>query len=93
MFDTVVLDGELSLILTDSAECELVIPETGESGVITVVRESDLPIYAGPTVVTPTEETQVLSTRDKAVLSNITVNPIPSNYGLITWDGHKLTVS
>lgn len=26
-------------------------------------------------------------------LSQVTVNPIPSNYGLITWDGSVLTVS
>jgi hypothetical protein len=49
--------------------------------------------YSGPTVVTPTEETQTLSTAGLALAQNITVNPIPSNYGLITWDGSVLTVS
>lgn len=93
MQDTVVIDGELSLLFSGSADCNLLLPESGEVGLITVIREGTYPTYAGPTEITPTEETQVLETHDKSVMSNITVNPIPSNYGLITWDGHKLTVS
>jgi hypothetical protein len=57
------------------------------------VTDYDLPIYTGITTVTPSTETQTLLTADKAVLSNITVNPIPDNYGLITWNGNILTVS
>lgn len=49
--------------------------------------------YDGPTTVTPTQETQVLPTAGLVVAANITVNPIPSNYGLITWNGSTLTVS
>lgn len=50
-------------------------------------------IYDGPTTVTPTRDTQILETIGKALDANITVNPIPSNYGLITWNGSILTVS
>ena len=49
--------------------------------------------YDGPYVVTPTQETQTLATAGKTLESNVTVNPIPSNYGLITWDGSTITVS
>lgn len=49
--------------------------------------------YEGPTEVTPTEETQVLETQGLFMDQNITINPIPSNYGKITWDGSVLTVS
>ena len=49
--------------------------------------------YEGPYEVTPTQETQVLRTAQKVSSRNIVVNPIPSNYGLITWDGSVLTVS
>ena len=49
--------------------------------------------YSGAYEVTPTEETQTLATADKVLSGNIIVKPIPSNYGLITWDGTKLTVS
>ena len=49
--------------------------------------------YSGAVEVTPGAETQVLNTAGHSLYQNITVNPIPSNYGLITWDGSTLTVS
>lgn len=49
--------------------------------------------YDGPYEVTPTEQTQSLSTADKVLSANIVINPIPSNYGLITWNGSNITVS
>lgn len=54
---------------------------------------SGAPEYQGVTEVTPTRSTQTLQTRGYLLRDNITVNPIPSNYGLITWDGSALTVS
>jgi hypothetical protein len=51
------------------------------------------PTYTGATAVTPSGETQTLETTGKYLVSNITVKPIPSNYGLITWNGAVLTVS
>ena len=53
----------------------------------------DAPAYAGPYTVTPTQGTQTLSTTGKRMTSNVTINPIPSNYGKITWDGSVLTVT
>jgi hypothetical protein len=81
--DTVVLDGDLSLI----------IPVDGESGIVTKVIGQDLPTYTGVIEVTPTTTEQVLDTSNKVVTRNIVINPIPSNYGLITWNGSTLTVS
>lgn len=49
--------------------------------------------YEGEYVVTPTAETQVLQTADLKMKQNLTVNPIPSNYGLITWNGSFIMVS
>ena len=51
------------------------------------------PTYTGETTVTPSEEEQTLLTDGFLMANNITINPIPSNYGLITWDGSKLIVS
>ena len=51
------------------------------------------PAYTGDYTVTPTEETQVLDTANFLMTDNVTINPIPSNYGLITWNGVTLTVS
>lgn len=50
-------------------------------------------LYEGAYEITPNFETQILSTADKSLTENIIVYPIPSNYGLITWDGSTLTVS
>ena len=79
----IVLDGELSLN----------IPMDGEVGIITKVVEHDLPVYTGNTEITPSTTEQVLATAEKVVTRNIVINPIPSNYGLITWNGSTLTVS
>lgn len=89
----VVLDGELSLDLHIDGDMSLNIPVDGEAGTVIKVTEYDLPVYSGQTEVTPSEETQTLQTANKTVLHNIVVNPIPSNYGLITWNGSTLTVS
>lgn len=49
--------------------------------------------YHGSYTVTPSSEAQVLDTDTLILDGNITINPIPSNYGLITWDGSTITVS
>ena len=49
--------------------------------------------YEGETEITPTQDTQILRTSGLLVPVDITINPIPQNYGLITWNGSTLTVS
>lgn len=51
------------------------------------------PTYTGPVEFIPTREEQTASTAGFLVNENIIVRPIPSNYGMITWDGATLTVS
>ena len=51
------------------------------------------PEYAGSYSVTPSQEAQYLQTAGKRMADNVRVDPIPSNYGLITWNGSTLTVS
>lgn len=53
----------------------------------------DRPPYEGETAITPSSETQVLQTKNFRMTENVTVNPIPSNYGRITWNGSIITVS
>lgn len=54
----------------------------------------DVPRYAGPYEVTPRAHEQVtLPTEGLLMGADVTINPIPSNYGLITWNGATLTVS
>jgi len=49
--------------------------------------------YEGSYTFTPTDTEQIIPTYNLVMDDNITINPIPSNYGLITWDGSTLTVS
>ena len=49
--------------------------------------------YSGPYEFTPGAAPQVVEIANKKATDNITINPIPQNYGLITWDGATLTVS
>ena len=48
--------------------------------------------YAGPYTVTPGEDAQVLSTEHRTMTGDVTVEPIPSNYGRIAWNGASLMV-
>ncbi len=49
--------------------------------------------YTGEYEATPTAFAQVFATAGKSMASDFTVNPIPNNYGLITYDGSTITVS
>ena len=51
------------------------------------------PTYEGDYDVTPGDAPVVLETGGKLMTGNVTVAAIPSNYGRITWDGSRLTVS
>lgn len=49
--------------------------------------------FTGDYTITPSNETQVLSTKNLWMTDNITIEPVPQNYGLITWDGSVITVT
>lgn len=71
---------------------------TGDITVQTCTVGGDLAVpratyYKGDYAVTPSTSTQVIPIKGKAALNDITINPIPSNYGLITWNGSTITVS
>lgn len=82
MNNTIVLGGEF---------CGDLVLDGTPQNVIAI--RGGYPIYAGPTTVTPDGADHVLETAGKVVTNNITVEKIPNNYGLITWDGSVLTVS
>ena len=62
------------------------------AGALTIAG-GDIPAYHGETTVTPSQEAQVIPCGGYAMPQNIIVEAIPSNYGLITWDGVTLSVS
>lgn len=49
--------------------------------------------YQGDYEITPSDETQLIDCGGLVSLRDFVVNPIPSNYGKITWNGAILTVS
>lgn len=63
-----------------------------DSGVA-IVNYIEGEIYEGPYSVIPSLDPQILKTNGYILTKDITVGAIPSNYGLITWNGMTLTVS
>lgn len=55
--------------------------------------QSEAGKYTGEYIVTPSAVQQTLETAGKILRENVIVEPIPSNYGLITWNGSTLLVS
>lgn len=53
----------------------------------------DRPPYTGAYEVTPGAAAVVLPTSGLRMTGDIIVDPIPGNYGLVSWDGSVLTVS
>lgn len=49
--------------------------------------------FEGAYKITPNGEIQILETKNLRMTDNVTIDPIPQNYGLITWNGSFLTVS
>ena len=63
------------------------------NGELTVAEHIYVPEYTGSYEITPSSQTQTIPIMGLKAAGDITVNPIPSNYGLITWNGSTLTVS
>ena len=57
-----------------------------------VVEVGKLDYYDGPYEYTPTQSEQIVEIFAKTARENITINPIPRNYGRISYDGAILTV-
>lgn len=49
--------------------------------------------YEGSYEFTPSEQAQTISISGEMATRDIVVNPIPNNYGLITYNGTTITVS
>lgn len=63
------------------------------SATLTVPNAAGVPKYEGDYEFTPTSETQTVAIEGLMARQDIVINPIPQNYGLITWDGSTITVS
>lgn len=70
------------LVGTATVQADLTIPE--------VVQTNP---FEGDYEYTPSGETQTIEINGLRAIADIVINPIPSNYGLITWNGSTITVS
>ena len=77
--------NETAILTVESAETVTLEAET----VIAIPGET----YTGSYEFTPSDTAQIISIMGMTATQDITIDPIPSNYGLITWDGATLTVS
>lgn len=86
--------GELTGVLTAGATISgsLISPQTLQ-GTLTVPSAVNVTLYDGDYEFTPSTSPQIIGIEDKMAVQDIVINPIPNNYGLITWDGTKITVS
>lgn len=51
-----------------------------------------VPAYRGPTEYAPCDHTVVVPVKGYRMKENIIIDPVPSNYGRLIWNGHTLTV-
>lgn len=86
-----IVDGEAELLTVTDGDINLISAVDGE--VIEVYKVSQNDYYYGEYEFTPTANTQVVDCENLTMTRNVVINPIPSNYGLITWNGSFLRVS
>lgn len=89
MNDRVVIGGETNLSYKIDGQVSLTTQIDGDAGAYMPIYPAS---YTGATEVTPSEETQTLLTHGLTVVQDIVVNPIPTNYGRITYSAGIITV-
>ena len=89
MNDRVVIGGETNLVHKIDGQLSLTTQIDGDAGAYMPIYPAS---YTGATEVTPSEETQTLLTHGLTVVQDIVVNPIPTNYGRITYMAGIITV-
>lgn len=58
-----------------------------------IVQATPIPVYEGEYEIAPTAEAQTIPVHGYRFEQDLIIDPIPSNYGLIAWNGSTLTVS
>lgn len=89
--NVVVIGGEVTLESIIDGDASLSLSSDGVYG--SIMQYDSHSLYAGSYEFTPSAERQTISIGDKIASQDITINPIPSNYGLVTWNGSFLTIS
>ena len=67
--------------------------QAGIGGTLVIPEEVLPERYEGAYTVTPSGQEQRLRTEGMMMRGDVIIEPIPQNYGLVTWDGIKITIS
>lgn len=82
-----------AVIKRPSASAAADINRPGLSASATISGGNSYPLYDGEYNFVPTTEEQTIETKGFALLENIVIAPIPSNYGLVSWNGLGIRIS
>ena len=85
-----VMDLQVSVEVSPPLEVAVLTPAPVMIG---IAREDAVPAFSGGYEVTPGDEAQTIPCAGLRMAGDITINPVPSNYGRIQWDGSTITVS
>ena len=83
-------------VLSDSTSLELGVAADSENIPVEcqyVIEVGEAERYEGAYEFVPSSETQTIQINHKMATANIIIDPIPTNYGLVTWNGSVITVS
>ncbi len=67
--------------------------QSGVEGTLVIPEEVLPDRYDGAYTVTPSGQQQRLQTEGLMMRGDVIIEPVPQNYGLVTWDGIKITIS
>ena len=88
----VVVDGEVELLNIVDGDISLSERVDGDANIVINIAPT-VDTYVGEYEFVPTQSEQIISSGNKLLEHDIIIDPIPSNYGLITWNGTSLRVS
>ena len=86
------MEKKMTVDVSPALDLKVSTPWSANIGMDMMVRVDGTP-YTGQTAVIPSDTRQILPTAGTLLTQDITIEPIPQNYGLITWNGSTLTVS
>lgn len=84
---------EISASVSEEINVDVSVCESESIELRIVEQQGSAPPYTGSYTFTPSQSAQTININGMIATQDITINPIPNNYGLITWNGSVLTVS
>lgn len=82
------------VVLIDTPDSGKIIVSTPDENSVSInTNVVSFPEYTGEYDVIPTRQKRVLNTANKVLGSNVVIEPIPNNYGLVEYNGRYIRIS